>query len=291
MENLSRKPNEHGQNSTDSPPDRTKNELESPSLFQSQTSGATQDGAVAFELKFLLTEQQAKDIAVALQGRLAPDPYADPSLQGAYRTTSLYTDTAGFDVYRRNGNHAGTKFRVRRYGLDGPMFLERKDKDGDRVRKIRTTISAGDLCPLYETNAESGVNGHWAGVWFRDAIRASGLKPVCRIGYERIAFMGSTDSGAIRVTFDRNIRGEMTNNWEVAPIREAAELLPGFVIGEFKFRYALPALLKEVVADHRLVPTTISKYRRFINATGCVPQEAPLNHAVSATESGGTADV
>jgi hypothetical protein len=236
--------------------------LESPSLFV--TGEAQANAPAAYELKFLLTQEQATAVTDRIRARLALDPHADPALGGAYRTTSLYTDTPRFDVFHRRGEYAASKYRVRRYGSAGPVFLERKDKDGNRVRKCRATVSAGDVARLAMRNGSP----EWVGGWFRDQVGERELAPVCRIAYERVAFMGATDAGAVRVTFDRNIRGEPTAGWELRPVGAVSELLPGFVVCEFKFRVALPAMLKEVVEALALVPTTVSKYRRFVRTTG-----------------------
>jgi hypothetical protein len=238
--------------------------LESPSLF---VAGEPQVAApAAYELKFLLPEEKAQAVTDRIRPRLALDPHADPALGGAYRTTSVYTDTPRFDVLRRNGDYATSKYRARRYGANGPVFLERKDKDGNRVRKCRATVPADDLAILGRKHAPED----WVGDWFRGQVVERELAPVCRISYERVAFMGMTDSGAVRVTLDRNIRGEVADGWNLHPVGDVPELLPGFVVCEFKFRVALPAMLKEVVEALALTPATVSKYRRFARAAGLV---------------------
>jgi hypothetical protein len=231
-------------------------ELESPSLFAAGT-----DGPPAFELKFLLTEPQAREVEARVKGALALDPHADPALGNAYLTTSLYTDTPGFDVLRRTGALGPRKYRVRRYGVAGPVFLERKTKTGDRVRKRRSEVEPGDVPHL----AGVEVPADWAGVWYHRQVIKRNLHPVCRIAYERVAYMGATDAGAVRVTFDRKVRGTSANSWEVAPVGAAGDLLAGRVVGEFKFRVALPTLLKQIVIDLNLTPGTVSKYRLFMD--------------------------
>src|SRR5579884_4194362 len=72
--------------------------IESPSLF---AAGA--DGPPAYELKFLLTEEQAAEVERRVASRLGLDTHADPALGKAYLTTSVYTDTPAFDVFSRNG--------------------------------------------------------------------------------------------------------------------------------------------------------------------------------------------
>jgi hypothetical protein len=249
--------------------------LESPSLFGPTPGARTEsDAPPAYELKFLIPDQLARDVADRLAARLAPDPHADPAFGGAYRTTSIYTDTPRFDVFRRNGGHAGTKFRARRYGSSGPVFLERKEKDGDRVWKCRATVAAPELARLARPAA-----GDWVGEWFHTQVAERGLAPVCRIAYERVALMGPTEAGPVRVTFDRNIRGEVADGWDLAPVGPVPELLPGLVVCEFKFRVSLPAFLKEIVGAFGLTPTTVSKYRRFVRAAGLAGEEpgAPVD--------------
>ena len=59
---------------------------------------------------------------------------------GSYRVASVYCDTSAFDVFRRSAGFKRRKYRVRRYGDSPELFLERKTKVGDQVRKKRVTI-------------------------------------------------------------------------------------------------------------------------------------------------------
>lgn len=238
----------------------TVNRLESPSLFGPT---ATQpEGPPAYELKFLLPEELAQEVAARVARRLAPDPYGDPTLGGAYRTTSVYTDTPRFDVFRRVGEYATSKLRARRYGATGPVFLERKDKDGDKVRKCRASVP----CPELDHLGHREFPTDWPGGWFHLLLADRRLRPVCRVSYDRVAFLGTAESGAVRVTFDRNVRGLAASDWEPLPVTTGPELLPGEVICEFKFRLALPSAFKEIVGALNLSPSRVSKYRRFVRA-------------------------
>lgn len=241
--------------------------LESPSLFRGTGGDGESAGPAAYEVKFLLDEGQAADVVALLGGRLDPDPHADPALGGAYRTTSLYTDTPDFAVFRRLGESARSKFRVRRYGAGGPVFLERKDKDGDRVHKCRASVGPHELPVLADPAHPPG----WVGGWFHCQLGLRRLHPVCRVTYERVAFLGRADGGTVRVTFDRKARGEATHGWDLTPVAAGPELLPGQVICEFKFRLAMPLMFKEIVGALGLNPTTVSKYRRFVTAAGLAP--------------------
>lgn len=237
--------------------------LESPSLFGAD--GAS-DGATAYEVKFLLTEDEAREVAARVAGKLALDPYADPALGNAYLTTSIYTDTPNFDVFYRAEGYDRDKFRVRRYGVSGPVFVERKTKNGDKVRKHRVRVAATEVADL----AAPELGGEWAGEWFHSQLLQKQLRPVCRVAYERVAYLGTADGGTVRLTFDRNVRGVAAGAWELAAVGDAPPLLDR-VVCEFKFRTAMPAMFKGIVADLGLTPQPVSKYRTFVQAAGLAP--------------------
>ena len=237
--------------------------LESPSLYG---PGAA-EGATAYEVKFLLTEEQARQVAACVARQLALDPYADPALGNAYLTTSVYTDTCAFDVFYRTEGYNRDKFRVRRYGHTGPVFVERKTKNGEKVRKHRARINPAEVPDL----AAPALNGEWAGEWFHSQLLEKRLKPVCRVAYERVAYLGTADGGTVRLTFDRNIRGVLADQWALAEVGAVAPLLADRVVCEFKFRTAMPALFRGIVADLALTPTPFSKYRAFVQSAGLAP--------------------
>ncbi len=239
--------------------------LESPSLFAPSANGAT-DAATAYEVKFLLTEEQVREVIARVTGKLALDAYADPAMGNAYCTTSIYTDTPNFDVFYRTQGYNRDKFRVRRYGLNGPVFVERKSKNGDKVRKHRAPINANEVSDL----AALSLTSEWAGEWFHSQLIQKQLKPVCRVAYERVAYLGTADGGTVRLTFDRNVRGVVATEWAIEQVGEGAPLLDR-VVCEFKFRVAMPALFKGIVVDLGLTPTPVSKYRTFVRAAGLVP--------------------
>jgi hypothetical protein len=222
------------------------------------------DGSPAYELKFLLDEARAQKVEAWAQGRLALDPHGDPALGGAYRTTSLYFDTSELDVYHRAPSYKRRKFRVRRYGPAPWAFLERKSKWGDRVAKRRTAIPDGEVVLL--THPMSLVN--WPGHWFHRRLLARRLGPACQIIYQRTAYVGACPESPLRLTLDRRVHGILTDEWSLAPSDGGLPLLTGQVILEFKFRLALPAPFKEVIADFRLSPRTVSKYRLCREAWG-----------------------
>src|SRR3954471_17584026 len=103
----------------------------------------------AYEIKFLVPTATADAALAWARQHLAPDPHAQSGTDGdGYRVNSLYFDTQGLDVYRRNGSYGKSKYRVRRYGDESAIFLERKLKSGGLVSKKRTRIPDQELARL-----------------------------------------------------------------------------------------------------------------------------------------------
>ncbi|HEX2524069.1 MAG TPA: VTC domain-containing protein, partial [Terriglobia bacterium] len=85
----------------------------------------------AYELKFLIHEKMAGEVLAWARSHMASDPHVEPSLGDAYRVSSLYLDTPGMDVFCHRGSAAHSKFRLRRYGDEPAIYLERKRKRKD----------------------------------------------------------------------------------------------------------------------------------------------------------------
>ncbi len=248
--------------------------LLTPVGFESPSLSSSERGGPAFELKFLVDEGQAQEVEAWARRRLAPDPHGDPALDGAYRTTSLYCDTPGLDVYHRSPSYRWRKFRARRYGSAPRVFLERKSKSGDRVAKRRTAVPEEELSVLLPPL--SLVD--WPGHWFHHSLLVRRLSPACLIAYQRTAFAGACAEGPLRLTLDRRVRGTLTDEWALAPVEGGLPLLAGQVIVELKFRSAMPAPFKDLVTGMRLVPRAVSKYRLCREAWG-VPSLRGAAHA------------
>ena len=233
--------------------------VQSPSL-----DGRLRGNLPAMEMKFLLSEAQAREVEDYLRPSLSLDPHADP--QSGYSLTTLYVDTPQMDVYHRRGRFRLFKFRVRRYGAAQQIYLERKSKRGMEVRKRRTQVPLEEVALLAGGSSPRG----WSGTWFHAQLRRSEFQPVCLLSYDRSAYFGQASEGPIRLTFDRNICGHRTGDWLFPQSRPAQSLLGDQVVCEMKFRGALPDLFKRAVCEFRLTPVGVSKYRHCLDATGAV---------------------
>ncbi len=279
--------------------------LLSPSLQHAHGSTAH-----AFEMKFLLTEAVAQAVQAWAVEHLRVDAHADPQRGNSYQTTTLYFDTVNLDLFHRARGFRGRKYRLRRYGQEPTVYLERKLRRGDRVQKHRTSVPQHEIRRISTENRQDqgqtqqnseladcgsmgqviltppilnsavpdpllGTHPDWPGEWFRAKVVQRGLRPTCCLTYERSAFVALGAAGPLRLTLDRRIRGAVANGWEVSPVVLGHEVLTGEVICEFKFRDAMPSLFKQVIADLNLQPASVSKYRRLMQAIHLVRELQP----------------
>ncbi|MCC6739167.1 MAG: polyphosphate polymerase domain-containing protein [Planctomycetia bacterium] len=234
--------------------------------FLSPSLRAQSADSFTYELKFLIPAAVAAQLEARARGEFCPDPHGDPALGGAYAVTTVYLDTPGFDVFHRARELEGAKLRVRRYGSGALVYLERKQRRGDRVQKRRSAVEGADLAVRM-----GGVEAGWAGEWFRDEVAARLFQPVCRLDYERAAWFGTVDARHFRLTIDRRIAVSPACGWEPGEVREARPAFPGQAVCEMKFRDSLPAPLRAIVADFGLSPAGVSKYRQACALLGIVP--------------------
>jgi hypothetical protein len=211
-------------------------------------------GGDAYEVKFRLTGDEACGAEAWARQRLTPDPHGD---NGVYRTTSLYLDTPFLDIYHRTPGYRRSKYRLRRYGADEAIHLERKRRRGDRVRKRREAVALAEVPSLLD-----GEGGGWFGLLVRQRL----LRPICWIGYLRTAFVSATANGPVRLTLDRGIAGTTASDWTVPGQVEGRPLLPGEVILELKFRASLPVLFHDLLAQLPSRLAGVSKYSRCVEA-------------------------
>ncbi len=229
------------------------------------------DGVAAFELKHLLAEPLADAVESWARRHLRIDPHGDPAHHDRYRTTTLYLDTPALDVYHRAPGFARRKYRLRRYGREPTLFLERKIRRGDRVKKRRAAITAVgdgafDFDDLVAAIDAADGNDEGPRSWFPLEVVERQLLPTCRLTYERTAFFEGEGDGALRLTLDRAIHGVRSDRdgWGVPPVDGGELLLADAVVCELKFAGSLPERFKELITELALPVSSVSKYRRFM---------------------------
>lgn len=224
---------------------------------------ARETRVLASELKFLVDSTLAGEIRAWARRHLAPDPHGTGDAADEYRVTSIYCDTHALNVYRQVGSFGRAKYRVRRYGQEPSVFLERKLRKSRLLAKRRTRIGVDSLPLITATEAP----GDWPGAWFRRRLLLRGLRPVCQISYLRMARMGTHDGPIARLTIDERLTA--------VPVIEPAfhdsggvAIIDAGAVLELKFRRPLPVVFKRLIETFRLEPRPASKYRLGMSALG-----------------------
>jgi hypothetical protein len=178
-----------------------------------------------------------------------------------YQTSTLYMETPGFDVYRRQGSYGRSKYRIRRYGGSEVVFLERKFRTERLLAKRRTTVALNEIAKLSEIVDDRC----WAGQWFQRRLQLRRLHPIVQLSYDRVARVAASPCGPVRLTIDRHLR--------VLPLPDFAFLPPiglAFLdrtrIIEMKYQGDVPALFRELAETFCLEAQKISKFRAAMRA-------------------------
>lgn len=227
-----------------------------------------------FELKYLLSLQQAERIKGALQAYVVPDKNGHHD--GRYTLSSLYYDSPGLRCCRENadGLRFRRKLRIRRYETgepftdESPVFLEIKQRHDRVTQKRRTALPyhvALQLCndrqlPDHEPENRTLIEEVYAFLWQYN------LRPASIVRYDRQAFVGTRFDKGLRVTFDT----ALTFQANQLHLHERPSGLPmlsaSSLVMEIKVNERIPHWLTDLIAGHNLQRVGLSKYCRSIAA-------------------------
>jgi hypothetical protein len=222
------------------------------------------------ELKYLAPEWAMEPLLACARRYLGPDPNADPALGDGYSIHTLYFDTPRFDVYFREGPYRNAKYRIRRYGAEDRIYLERKSKPQGRVCKRRTSIPLWEVRQLEERSYPEG----WEGRWFYRRMRTLQIGPICQISYDRVARIGKLEGQTVRFTLDRRARCASRERISVPETLADGELLSdGSGIVEIKYANSIPNVFHSLFVELGLLPSSLSKYRLGVRTLGLADKD------------------
>jgi hypothetical protein len=220
----------------------------------------------AREIKFLVDKAVGDEIRAWARERLGPDPFGTGPTGDEYATTSLYFETSDLCVYKRLGSYGRAKYRVRRYGTEHNIWVERKLRTDKLLAKRRTPVGLEGL----ERLGSEELDPRWPGYWFHARILRRRLRPRVQVSYERTARLGRNEYGTIRLTIDDNLRSLPMPDRAFLP-GTGYPLLDHQNILELKYRIEIPAVFKELVERFKLQPQPVSKFRLGLDAMGFLP--------------------
>jgi hypothetical protein len=232
-----------------------------------------------FELKYLLSLQQAERLKTDLGRYVVPDEHSRDG--GRYTLSSLYYDSPDLRCFRENqdGIKFRRKLRIRRYETDevftdeSPVFLEIKQRF-DRVTQKRRTVlpyrEALRLCNNREMPGDgigdkATVDEVYVFLWQYN------LRPASIVRYDRQAFTGTEHDPGLRVTFDTSLSFR-ARQLHLHEARAGLPMLPAHqVVMEIKVDQRIPLWLTQMIAAHNLQLIGISKYCHSIEVAQRVP--------------------
>jgi len=241
--------------------------------------------ACRFEMKYLITEVEARALAEFIKPYIQVDRYCKLQGGGDYPIVSLYLDSEDLQLCRESleGRKNRFKLRIRSYTdePDYPCFFEIKRRINTIIMKSRARVMQRDIphllrgLPLPPQNYNVDEQALNQFQLYMASIKA---RPTILIRYMRQAYEGDGEN-RVRITFDRQLCYKVTHEpvvtlggsgWQPNP------LTMGHVILEIKFTGRYPAWLNRLVKYFNLQARSISKYATSIQDACllrfCAPQ-------------------
>jgi hypothetical protein len=223
-----------------------------------------------FELKYFITPSQAQRVREVVRCFLVPDEYARGHDELGYPVHSIYLDSDALTTYWATVHceKQRYKLRVRFYDDDptSPVFLEIKRRQNETIRKQRAAVRRealarvlGGVRPALE-DVVGGASQLAAAEAFVMLARGLHARPKVRIAYLRDAWVDPVGN-AVRVTFDRQVRGERVRDMSLSttlvdPVVPFGEQ----VVLEMKFTNRFPHWFGELVRHFDLAQCGVQKY-------------------------------
>ncbi len=227
-----------------------------------------------FELKYVISLQQAERFKTGLKRYLVPDEHGHNN--GRYTLSSLYYDSPDLRCYRENehGLKFRRKLRIRRYETgevftdESPVFLEIKQRYDRVTQKRRTVLPYREALRLCNDRQipSNGLGDKALLDEIHVFLSQYNLCPVSIVRYDRQAFTGTEYDRGLRVTFDTSLAFQ-AHQLHLHEQPSGLPLLPAnSVVMEIKVNERIPYWLTNMIAAHNLQRVGVSKYCRSIEA-------------------------
>lgn len=238
-----------------------------------------------FERKYFLTRSQALQIREFVRNHLVLDEYSEGRPDYSYPVHSLYLDSDQLTTYWAtvHGEKSRFKLRLRFYddNPESPVFFEFKRRMNDcilkqraAVRKEAAAMLVGGVYPGPE-HLQSQKPSHLVAIQtFCKFMHHLSARPKLHVAYLREAWV-SHDSNALRVTFDREIRGAVVRRVQLStklnqPFRPVwgAGVYGDKVVLELKYTHHFPEWYRDLVQQFNLLQSGVPKYCGSVDGMG-----------------------
>lgn len=218
-----------------------------------------------YENKYLVDARTCEKLEHRLREYMEPDAYNRD--RDTYPIMNVYYDTCDNQLIRASLQKPRykEKLRLRSYGTPNEMskvYVEIKKKVSGLTNKRRSELSLPQARAFLSTGVLPAMKGHMNAQVLREVqylMERNEVRPALYLAYDRRAYFGFGEHD-LRVSFDRNIRSRRTELALEAgdygvPLLEADQLLM-----EVKSAQSIPLWLARLLSEHRVFPTSFSKY-------------------------------
>jgi hypothetical protein len=232
-----------------------------------------------YELKYFLTPSQAVEVREIVRSFLDPDEFSAEREELSYPVHSIYLDSEELATYWATVHCEKQRFklRVRFYDdePDSPVFLEIKRRYNETIRKERAAVRRSEIAALMAGEFPESHHMHGDGERHLQAAQtfvalAAQLRarPKVHVAYMREAWVERA-SNAVRVTLDRNVRGERVSDVQLSTsLLQPVVPFGDRVILELKFTNRFPNWFAELVRHFNLVQCGVPKYCGSVSLVG-----------------------
>lgn len=231
-----------------------------------------------YELKFLIPIHLVEEISRFVEIYCVLDPYSDREPDKFYKVNNIYLDSPNYLFLQRRLAGIDHRFnmRIRSYGDTPcfPYFCEVKHKTMGIVKKRRAKIfeenwdkifSGGEIIAPEDTaiwEDSKDYKNHFLRLAF-----LHNAQPKIFTQYRRKAYASVVDDYA-RVTFDRDLRYERRETYDLSPAEEGLSHYDNpekfdpetNIIMELKCTTQVPKWFLDLIQTFQLTRTSFSKY-------------------------------
>ncbi len=235
-----------------------------------------------YELKYFIPFEMVEPISRYISAYCEMDYYSKIAPDHFYIINSLYFDTPRLHILQSKVNSGFHKFnlRVRGYGEKPttPVFFETKHNVGNFVKKKRAKVNREDWADLFIGHQSfyedsETVNQKFL-VHFMDMVEIYNAKPRILTQYRRKAYLSTIDEYA-RVTFDRDLRYQLEENYNVVPDDKkmchydhptSFKNMRKNIVLELKCERKIPVWFLDLIQKFQLVELDFSKFNNGMRA-------------------------
>jgi SPX domain protein involved in polyphosphate accumulation len=217
------------------------------------------------ETKFMVDRNTYENIQKELLKYMELDAYN--KAHEFYTISNIYFDTKDNYLIRNSLSKPKykEKLRLRAYGVPGEnekVYLEIKKKVYGLVNKRRTRLKLSEAYEFINTGIKPEIKDYMNKQVLNEIeyiLKIYDLEPKLYLAYDRKA-MFAKDSHDLRITFDTNIRTRRDSlKLENGDFGEALLDSDKWLM-EVKAEKSIPIWLSKLLAEHKIVNTSFSKY-------------------------------